>query len=143
MLPDGLSTFRVAISNAFRLKWRLKPPAAWRRPGLIHLESQENMMYWLLCLLCLDFTLAGSLVSRDGFKFHHGFCGTSVPGDSLKAEHRRLSLMEAEAAVDGSGSRETLTPIEIDTRFHIVSSEAQADLVTDEMIMAQVSLDSD
>ncbi|KAL1999203.1 hypothetical protein VTN02DRAFT_4890 [Thermoascus thermophilus] len=47
--------------------------------------------------------------------------------------------MEAEAAVERSGSRETLTPIEIDTWFHIVSSEAQADLVTDEMITAQFS----
>ena len=66
-------------------------------------------------------------------------CITGVPDHLLLGEHRRLGSLETKDESAGSESREILAPIEIDTWFHIVSTEAAARLVSDEMVKAQVS----
>lgn len=66
-------------------------------------------------------------------------CITGVPDRVLLGEHKRLGSLETKDESVGSESREILEPIEIDTWFHIVSSEAAAQLVSDEMVTAQVS----
>lgn len=72
---------------------------------------------------------------------HHrgrGSCATQIPNDSLKAEFRRLKNSDNDLAVD-QGSRRVMEPIEIETWFHVVSSEASGDMVSDGMITTQVS----
>ncbi|KAL2863607.1 zinc metalloprotease [Aspergillus lucknowensis] len=67
-----------------------------------------------------------------------GFCATAAPDDSLKAEFRRLSALEGVANVDQE-SRKAVEPIEIATWFHVVSSKANGNIVSDEMLAAQLS----
>lgn len=70
-----------------------------------------------------------------------GFCGTGPPSDLLRAEHKRLSSVDTQRVKGDDGSNDALSPIQIDTWFHIVSTNDQMDLVTDDMIMSQVSID--
>ncbi|KAF7595125.1 hypothetical protein BBP40_007092 [Aspergillus hancockii] len=71
---------------------------------------------------------------------NRGFCATSPPSESLKAEYRRLSTLNVQNDTSiNSKTRAAVIPIEIDTWFHIVSSEADAELVSDEMIISQLS----
>lgn len=71
-----------------------------------------------------------------------GFCATGPPTESLKAEYRRLSALGSQSynPVD-SESRAAITPIVIDTWFHIITGEAGTELISDEMIADQVSGD--
>ncbi|OJJ30742.1 hypothetical protein ASPWEDRAFT_120224 [Aspergillus wentii DTO 134E9] len=72
---------------------------------------------------------------------HHAraFCATHAPNDRLKAAHKHLSADEMNQYVVGHESRERVTPIEIETWFHIVSSEEESEIVTDGMINEQLS----
>ncbi|KAL4958804.1 zinc metalloprotease [Aspergillus stella-maris] len=67
-----------------------------------------------------------------------GFCATSAPDESLRAEFRRLRLLRKDDLLDQE-SRKALEPIEIETWFHIVNSEASSDAVSDGMIATQLS----
>ncbi|KAL4801425.1 hypothetical protein BDV18DRAFT_154935 [Aspergillus unguis] len=67
-----------------------------------------------------------------------GFCATGAPDESLKAAFRNLSVSGIAVEYDQE-SRTAPEPIEIGTWFHIVSSEAHADVVSDEMISTQLS----
>ncbi|KAL4940990.1 hypothetical protein BDV06DRAFT_9688 [Aspergillus oleicola] len=67
-----------------------------------------------------------------------GFCATAAPDESLKAEFRRLSVLGSDNALDQE-SRKAAEPIKIETWFHIVSSEANSDAVSDGMIATQLS----
>jgi hypothetical protein len=70
-----------------------------------------------------------------------GLCGTAAPSDLLRAEHKRLSSVDAQRVKGDNGSGEILSSIEIDTWFHIVGTTDRVDLVTDDMIISQVSID--
>lgn len=52
----------------------------------------------------------------------------------------RLAIPGNDGAFDQE-SRKAVEPIEIDTWFHVVSSKANADVVSDGMITTQVSID--
>ncbi|KAE8306483.1 extracellular metalloprotease [Aspergillus transmontanensis] len=69
-----------------------------------------------------------------------GFCATGPPTESLKAEYRKLSALGSQSynPVD-SESRAAITPIEIDTWFHIITGEAGTESISDEMIADQLS----
>ncbi|KAE8144638.1 hypothetical protein BDV25DRAFT_89194 [Aspergillus avenaceus] len=70
----------------------------------------------------------------------HALCATLPPNDSLKAAYRTLSRLEQHPdTIVGAESRTVVAPIEIDTWFHIISGEADAETVTDEMIEFQLS----
>lgn len=71
---------------------------------------------------------------------HRASCITGAPDHLLVGEHQRLGTLEDDNTTTSSESRIVLTPIEIDTWFHIVSSQAAADLVSDEMVNSQVSI---
>ncbi|PWY68042.1 hypothetical protein BO70DRAFT_155503 [Aspergillus heteromorphus CBS 117.55] len=68
-----------------------------------------------------------------------GFCATPAPDEALKAEHRRFGMIESQPDTVGEDNRQALRSIEIETWFHIVSSEAAANSVSDEMITSQFS----
>lgn len=100
-------------------------------------------MQWLVGFICLSLTFACTLAADGGEDFtpHRGrYCGTSEPGATFKALQRQLGSIESQARMSGAGNLEDLTPIEIETWFHIVTTKANADLVTDKMISDQVSL---
>ncbi|KAL4860913.1 hypothetical protein BDV12DRAFT_191422 [Aspergillus spectabilis] len=67
-----------------------------------------------------------------------GVCATGAPDEVLKAEFRRLASLANDAASDGE-SRIAIEPIEIKTWFHVVSSKASGDVVSDGMIATQLS----
>ncbi|KAL4881529.1 hypothetical protein BJY04DRAFT_60866 [Aspergillus karnatakaensis] len=67
-----------------------------------------------------------------------GVCATGSPDESLKAELRKLGTIAADAAFDQE-SRVATEPIKIETWFHVVSSKASGDIVTDGMIDTQLS----
>lgn len=69
----------------------------------------------------------------------HISCINGPPDDRVLGEHKRLGALEKENEAAGSQGRVVLEPIEIDLWFHIVSSEAAAELVTEEMVNGQVS----
>ncbi|KAL3442584.1 hypothetical protein BJX65DRAFT_298866 [Aspergillus insuetus] len=66
-----------------------------------------------------------------------GFCATEAPAESLKAEFRRLSAQLDDPAVN-QGSRKAVEPIEIATWFHVVSSKASGDVVSEQMLNTQL-----
>ncbi|KAI9368642.1 hypothetical protein BJX61DRAFT_537100 [Aspergillus egyptiacus] len=67
-----------------------------------------------------------------------GFCATQAPDESLKAEYRRMSVSDNGTAANQE-SRAAAEPIEIETWFHIVSSNGSDDAVSDSMIATQLS----
>lgn len=74
-----------------------------------------------------------------------GICGTEEPSDALKEAHRILSSTEARfaAGLDGHANRtaeESMPRIQVDTWFHIVSTDDKVDLVTNQMIASQVCI---
>ncbi|KAL5336157.1 hypothetical protein BJX70DRAFT_390168 [Aspergillus crustosus] len=73
-------------------------------------------------------------VSHQG----RGVCATSAPDEALKAEFKRLGTL-ANGAPSDEESRVAPEPIEIETWFHVVSSKASGDMVSDEMITTQLS----
>ncbi|KAL1968767.1 hypothetical protein VTN77DRAFT_1593 [Rasamsonia byssochlamydoides] len=98
-------------------------------------------MHWLFVLSLHILPASTALLGQQanlGFS-PRGFCGTGAPSELLRAEHKRLSSIEVQRVKGDDGSRETLSPIQIDTWFHIVSTNDQVDLVTDDMIMSQFS----
>lgn len=66
-------------------------------------------------------------------------CATGGPDAKLRVEHERLGAFESQTDSVPYDMRRALEPIEIETWFHIVSGETDADLVTDEMVTLQVS----
>lgn len=68
-----------------------------------------------------------------------GFCATAGPNDSLREAFVRLTMPGNDGAYDQE-SRKAVEPIEIETWFHVVSSKANANVVSDEMITTQVSI---
>ncbi|KAL4996135.1 hypothetical protein BDV10DRAFT_115238 [Aspergillus recurvatus] len=71
-------------------------------------------------------------------RWGRGFCATVAPDESLKAEFRKLSVLGNDGILEQE-SRKALESIEIETWFHIVSSKASGDLVSDDMIATQLS----
>lgn len=65
-------------------------------------------------------------------------CATGGPDAAFRAEHERLSAFESRPSSGSYDMRRALEPIEIETWFHIVSGETDADLVTDEMVILQL-----
>ncbi|RHZ64317.1 hypothetical protein CDV55_100364 [Aspergillus turcosus] len=65
-------------------------------------------------------------------------CATGGPDATLRVEHERLGAFESQTDSVPYHMRRALEPIEIETWFHIVSGEADADLVTDEMVTLQL-----
>ncbi|KAJ9396295.1 hypothetical protein DTO282F9_6730 [Paecilomyces variotii] len=99
-------------------------------------------MQWLVGLIFLSLTFAYTLAADGGEDStpHRGrYCGTSEPGATFKALQRQLGSIESQARMSGAGNLEDLTPIEIETWFHIVTTKANADLVTDKMISDQLT----
>lgn len=87
------------------------------------------------------------LERRRSFTSSRGVCGTADPSPELRDVHKRLSQTEYRqfAAIDGSGintSRTTseLRParIEVETWFHVISTNEKVNLVTNMMIASQV-----
>lgn len=66
------------------------------------------------------------------------FCSTPAPDESLRAEHRRLYDLQDQRGSTAEESREVVSMIEIETWFHIVSSNEASDTVSDDMITSQV-----
>ncbi|RAH55571.1 metalloprotease MEP1 [Aspergillus piperis CBS 112811] len=67
------------------------------------------------------------------------FCSTPAPDESLRAEHRRLYDLQAQRGSTAEESREVVSMIEIETWFHIVSSNEASNAVSDDMITSQLS----
>ncbi|GKZ40004.1 hypothetical protein AbraIFM66950_001864 [Aspergillus brasiliensis] len=78
-------------------------------------------------------TKCSALLSR------HDFCSTPAPDESLRAEHRRLNGLQAQRDSAAEENREVSRSIEIETWFHIVSSNDAANTVSDDMITSQLS----
>jgi hypothetical protein len=100
-------------------------------------------MHWILfcAFQIISFTAAlldplGDLDASP--RFFRDFCGTDYPSKDLRDEHKRLSAGNARR-VKVDGNVEQSPPIQIETWFHIISTINQANLVTDEMILSQVS----
>ncbi|KAJ5619570.1 Extracellular metalloprotease [Penicillium lagena] len=68
---------------------------------------------------------------------NRGICATEDPDESLLGELQRLKSNEAQSDPTAEGR---LLPIEIDTWFHIIRSEAETDQVSQEMVAAQLSI---
>lgn len=66
-----------------------------------------------------------------------GICGTENPGASFLSAVQRVKDEETKADTTGSEARQA--PIEIATWFHIITSQAEAGQVSDDMIHAQVN----
>lgn len=99
-------------------------------------------MFWLFSIRLLVVLLSTNLQAQcEVFSVRsHASCMTGTPDDLLLQEHQRLGLLEADnERASASENRVILAPIEIDTWFHIVSSEAAAKSISDEMVLAQVS----
>lgn len=98
-------------------------------------------MFWIFGLHLLIIFLSTNLQAQcEVFEVRsHASCMTGTPGDLLLQEHQRLGLAEADNGTPDSENREILATIYIDIWFHIISSEAAAKLVSDEMVLAQVS----
>ncbi|KAL5046948.1 hypothetical protein BDW71DRAFT_206775 [Aspergillus fruticulosus] len=71
-------------------------------------------------------------------RWGRGFCATAAPDESLKAEFRKLSVLGNDGTLEQE-SRKALGPIEIETWFHVVSSKASSNMVSDGMIATQFS----
>ncbi|RAL05020.1 zinc metalloprotease [Aspergillus ibericus CBS 121593] len=83
--------------------------------------------------------IAGLSVQCGALLAKRSFCGTAAPDESLRAEHRRLNDVYSQQDTSKESNREAVTSIEIETWFHIVSSKAAANTVSDEMITSQLS----
>lgn len=66
-----------------------------------------------------------------------GVCATEDPDASFLSALRKVKAEEGRPGSTGSESREG--PIEIETWFHIITSNAEARQVSDDMIHAQVN----
>ncbi|KAE8348059.1 hypothetical protein BDV28DRAFT_144430 [Aspergillus coremiiformis] len=91
--------------------------------------------------ILLTLFIANLQVQCFGFALQYrGFCATAPPTESLRTSYKRLGALDSQShnSIDPE-SRVAVTPIEIDTWFHILSGEADADLVSDEMITTQLS----
>ncbi|RHZ43344.1 uncharacterized protein CDV56_100567 [Aspergillus thermomutatus] len=87
---------------------------------------------WDFTSVALNFTCyATALHGRS-------LCATGGPDSTLRVEHERLGAFESQIDSVSYDMRRALEPIEIETWFHIVSGETDADLVTDEMITLQL-----
>lgn len=64
-----------------------------------------------------------------------GICATEDPDSSFLSA---LDLVQVDETRPSAGSEARQGPIEIDTWFHIVTSRAEADQVTTDMINSQV-----
>ncbi len=105
-------------------------------------------LYSILLTLLTPTVLSNPLAPRDPF-IPVRSCGTSNPGDGLRAAHDWLRTAEREvqsgarsANLTGIIGKRQIIPanqvIVVDTWFHIVSTAAHQNLVTDTMIRNQV-----
>ncbi|RAL10785.1 zinc metalloprotease [Aspergillus homomorphus CBS 101889] len=80
-----------------------------------------------------------SMQALCSVSFDRGFCATPAPNENLKAEYRRMRASEPKIS-SGSNyeAREAIKPIEIETWFHVVSSQEAANSVSDQMIASQL-----
>lgn len=81
------------------------------------------------------FTLFLQVQYSSAALLNRGICATEDPDESLLGELQRLKSNEAQSDPTVEAR---LLPIEIDTWFHIIRSEAETDQVSQEMIAAQV-----
>lgn len=98
-------------------------------------------MFWFYGLHVLTIFITIALqVQCSAFEARtHAACINGPPDRRILGEHKRLDSLETGNEAAGPESRVILSPIEIDLWFHIVSSEAAAELVSEEMVDAQVS----
>lgn len=68
----------------------------------------------------------------------NGICGTETPSPALKDAHRRLATTDSQRVANTNGDNNKPKNIEVETYFHIVSTNDQVNLVTNEMIASQV-----
>ncbi|PYH77165.1 metalloprotease MEP1 [Aspergillus uvarum CBS 121591] len=83
--------------------------------------------------------IMGMQVLCSASSLDRGFCATPAPSERLKAEFRRLSM--SKPRTNSSlvyETREAESTIQIETWFHIVSSQAAANSVSDQMIASQL-----
>lgn len=93
-------------------------------------------------LITLFLILTDLQIQCWAFGFHQReICATGPPKESLKKAHQDLSVLESKHdSASEYTERQITNQIEIDTWFHIVCSEANAELVSDTMIASQVSI---
>lgn len=93
-------------------------------------------------LISLILILTDLQIQCWGHGFHRrGLCATDPPGESLIKAHQELSALELEHnSASESQDRQIMNQIEIDTWFHIICGEADAEMVSDTMIASQVSI---
>lgn len=98
-------------------------------------------MFWIFGLHLLAILLSANLQAQcEVFEVRsHASCMTDTPDDLLLQEHQRLGLAESGNGTTDSENREILATIYVDIWFHVISSEAAAKMVSDEMVLAQVS----
>jgi hypothetical protein len=103
--------------------------------GVIILGTRRIDMFWIfgLHLIILLFASLRAQCEVSDIR-SHASCMTDTPDELLLREHQRLGLVEAEHGTADSENRELLATIQIDIWFHIISSEAAAKLVSDEMV---------
>lgn len=90
----------------------------------------------LFSYLGLASIVASSIANYEGaVPVTHSGCGSSIPSEALKITYRNLSTAE-----DFDSLRLSNSVILVDTWFHVVSSNASLDFVTDDMVESQVSL---
>ncbi|KAL4898439.1 hypothetical protein BDV59DRAFT_197348 [Aspergillus ambiguus] len=142
MIPTNVAASNIFVTLTYSYYISFTPAKQARRrhkappPTMVNASTLTALL-----LVALGSLPAHSVQTR-------GFCATGPPNALLKAEYQKLQHQASEdggrpGGGGGGGpsteSRKIETPIEIDTWFHIVSTPANAGLVTDEMIKGQLS----
>ncbi|PLN77877.1 metalloprotease MEP1 [Aspergillus taichungensis] len=98
-----------------------------------------RLFFTLLITLSLILTDPRTKCWAFGFD-QRGFCATGPPTEFLKKAHEDLSALELmHDSASESTDRQVTNQIEIDTWFHIICSEEDAELISDTMIASQLS----
>jgi hypothetical protein len=98
-------------------------------------QNTGNMAFLSFFQLVALFALFLQAQYSSATLLNRGICATEDPDESLLGELHRLKSNEAQSDPTAEAR---LLPIEIDTWFHIIRSEAEADQVSQEMVAAQV-----
>lgn len=98
-------------------------------------QNTGNMAFLSFFQLVALFTLYLQAQYSSAALLNRGICATEDPDESLLSELQRLKSNETQSDPTAEAR---LLPIEIDTWFHIIRSEAETDQVSEEMVAAQV-----
>jgi hypothetical protein len=100
-------------------------------------------MHWIILCYVYFLSLSSALLTtrqqqgREVF-VRDGSCGTESPSPALKDAHKRLAFTDSQRVATTSGEYGKPKNIEVETYFHVVSTNDQVNLVTNEMIASQV-----